>query len=518
MEVTARSADGVFHPKVWVLRFASQGSPVLYRLMCLTRNLTFDCSWDTALVLEGEVAERKNAFGSNHPLGDFLGALPRLSLRPVSERVRAHVELVQEEIRKVRFQPPEGFEAVAFWPLGIGNAKRWPFEGGIDRMLVVSPFLSEGLLARLTQPGSRHVLISRLESLREVSPERVARFASVFTLSDAADPEPAEGDGPEGAGSPEAELALSGLHAKLYVAESGSDSRLWTGSANATYAAFNDNVEFLVELRGKKNACGIGAILGDGGDRRGLLGLLEPFQAGVEAVQPDPVVTLLDRRVQASRQALYSAGLAAWVVASGEQGFHLEVRTQSGVLPSLPQGVTAACWPVTLRQEVGVALEVGGRDCMDFGVVSMEALTSFFAFEVKATEGDRSTSSRFVLNLPLIGAPEGRNPEILRSLLKDKRELLRFLLLVLSDSSDRTEGVGIDVERVGVALGSERSAPELAFPLFESLVKALDRSPEKLDQIDRLIRDLGEAAPSLLPDGFEQVWAPTWEARGGLVT
>jgi HKD family nuclease len=50
---------------------------------------------------------------------------------------------------------------------------------------------------------------------------------------------------------------LNDLHAKLYVADAGSEGRIWTGSANATDAAFSKNVEFLVELRGKKKYCSI---------------------------------------------------------------------------------------------------------------------------------------------------------------------------------------------------------------------------------------------------------------------
>ena len=42
----------------------------------------------------------------------------------------------------------------------------------------------------------------------------------------------------------------TGLHAKIYVADAGWKSRIWVGSANATHAAFNRNVEFLAELEG----------------------------------------------------------------------------------------------------------------------------------------------------------------------------------------------------------------------------------------------------------------------------
>ena len=50
---------GVFHPKVWVLRYAARGDtadePIRYRLVCQSRNLTFDASWDASLVLRWRV-------------------------------------------------------------------------------------------------------------------------------------------------------------------------------------------------------------------------------------------------------------------------------------------------------------------------------------------------------------------------------------------------------------------------------------------------------------------------------
>ena len=42
----------VFHPKVWAMRYISQDRPIAYRFLCLSRNLTYDRSWDTSLVLD----------------------------------------------------------------------------------------------------------------------------------------------------------------------------------------------------------------------------------------------------------------------------------------------------------------------------------------------------------------------------------------------------------------------------------------------------------------------------------
>jgi hypothetical protein len=78
-EVRPSNPKGVFHPKVWILRF-TDGDRILYRLLCLSRNLTFDRSWDTVISMEGHLADRVLAITKNHVLGNFLAALPDMAI------------------------------------------------------------------------------------------------------------------------------------------------------------------------------------------------------------------------------------------------------------------------------------------------------------------------------------------------------------------------------------------------------------------------------------------------------
>ncbi len=78
------------------------------------------------------------------------------------------------------------------------------------------------------------------------------------------EPEPSETEelisgasGDENASPQPSAPALVGLYAKLYVLDYGREASVFTGSANATHAAFNRNVEFLTELRGKKGKVGV---------------------------------------------------------------------------------------------------------------------------------------------------------------------------------------------------------------------------------------------------------------------
>ena len=74
--VTPPTRGGVFHPKCWLLRFAPEheDEPVRYRLLVLSRNLTFDRSWDVALALDVELLGREDAL------------VPELARHPGPER------------------------------------------------------------------------------------------------------------------------------------------------------------------------------------------------------------------------------------------------------------------------------------------------------------------------------------------------------------------------------------------------------------------------------------------------
>lgn len=56
LEVLPPHQGAIFHPKVWAIRFESSEGKRLHRVVILSRNLTLDRSWDTALVLDEDEA------------------------------------------------------------------------------------------------------------------------------------------------------------------------------------------------------------------------------------------------------------------------------------------------------------------------------------------------------------------------------------------------------------------------------------------------------------------------------
>lgn len=505
MEVRPGNRNGVFHPKIWALRFVAPEKPVQYRLIVASRNLTFDRSWDTMLVLEGELVDRKNAFALNHPLGDFIAALPTLAARP-SEAVRVRCEMFQSEIRRVSFRPPQDLEVTAFWPLGIPGHGQWPFRGPFDRLLVISPFITENCLTRLTGETANRTIITRPEGAGGLSPGFYGQGTHVFVLNDQARIGPAEND----AAVDEGEELLSGLHAKTYVAEVKKDVRLWTGSANATDAAFRNNVEFLVELSGHRNTCGIDAIVEGSSEGGNLASMILEYQRSENLMPVDELQQALEKCLEETRRTVADVGLSIQVVSLDNGQFAKELNGTEG-LPGFDSRIQVECRPITLDESASVQLAQGRG--IRFTPVSFEALTSFFVFSISAADQGKKSKVSFVLNLPAEGMPADRRQGILRTLLRSKSEVLRFLLLLLAGDGIQAAGWS-NAEKALCETAAGGIGAGFGLPLFESLVRTLHNDPERLEHVARTVQDLAatEEGRALLPDDFEAIWGPIRQA------
>lgn len=262
VEVTA-PGGGVFHPKVWAIRFVSPDqSSSMYRLVVLTRNMTTDQSWDLSLQLEGTIAGRKSK--SNKPLAHFFKTLPDLATGKTEPGRSEQALRFADELHRVQWELPDGFDELTFY---LPGTKAYDWEPPMaNRMAVISPFCSDEALRALTRKTkAADALISRPESLSALKKETLELFTQCLHLDDAAETEDGEEDD-----AIEQPLA-TGLHAKVYLFETRyySDyTHVIMGSANATNAALNasKNVEILVGLVGRKSKVGgIDELLGADG-------------------------------------------------------------------------------------------------------------------------------------------------------------------------------------------------------------------------------------------------------------
>jgi PLD-like domain len=502
---------GAFHPKIWVLRF-TKDEHVAFRFLCLSRNLTFDRCWDTALVLDGYVKGRSRA--ANRPLADFIRALEEMAQRPLTERQAQALERLARDVLHVDWELPAPFESFAFHPLGHrGAPSKWPLDGKrIDRLLVISPFVSDTLLAKLTSAGDRHVLVSRPDQLDACECSALDAFADIYVLDDAASDEPVE----------ECSAAsMRGLHAKTYVADQGWDATTWTGSANATTSAFARNVEFLVELKGKRSEVGIDACLRVASEHEvSFRSLLTKYFREEGASVELAAKRELERDADRMRRNLAVAGLRLRVEGPRDDVYDmaLEVATSVDTIASL---LSLSAWPVTRTHDSGAErVDLMARPLARFKRLPLDRITTFVAFRAVFESGDTSATEDFVLNPPLVDAPPERRAHLVRAMLSNRAEVLRYFLYLLSgDSIEAVRSLGdLGSPQTGTG-GPERgrAGRPLALPLLESLLRALDRDPAKLASVKRIVDDLTatEEGALLLPEDWQEIWAPVSSVADG---
>lgn len=521
VEARPPDASGSFHPKIWLLRLASDDGPVLYRFICLSRNLTFDRSWDTVVVLEGELEDRQKGFSVNRPLAEFVKALPAMAVGAVPKEVRQSVKMLADEVRRVRFVPPDGFDEFQFIPSGIPGHRKPTKLDWHKRLLVVSPFLSADLVVDTLGRGEKNILISRRDSLDALGGDvfaEVEGLTEIYTMSEEAeygeDAEPGAGDDK----AITANASLSGLHAKLYVAESGWDASVISGSANATASAFRGrNVEFMVELGGKRSRIGIDETLGDPNERSSFWNLLTPYKMPSSPTPKNEDREQAEKVLGEARRGLLEKGVRGKVNEDKSGTFNVSI--EAGAPVKFAREITSfRCYPITLRAErARDARPISAGEPVLFERISPEAVTSFFAFILEAKVKKEKAVSAFVLNVKTDGIPGDRDDSIMRATISNPDSFIRYLLFLLREGEDDDLSELEDGEDKKGG-GDYRYVVPAGVPLLEELLRAYSRRSDRIIRIAKVIKKLTKDGRdnSVLPEDFELIWSAFVEAVKGV--
>ena len=492
---------GVFHPKVWLARFTSDDESMqpLFRLAILSRNLTFDRSWDVALASEG-FARGRNIAG-NRPLGELVAGLPSFAAkanRPLQTKAAERVRDLAAEARRTAFPAPDGFKSpIAFHAFGLAKTRRrsgpWPPKIDGSRVLAVAPFVSASAIKQLAAFGKderRRVLISRPEELDQLKKAVLVEWGEVLVIADAAS-----------ADSDNDATRLSGLHAKMIAIEHGSQVTWCLGSANLTTAAFTgENIEMVASISAYKKRNQV---------TRGIDGFLGAFRDMCESYCPAAAEdededeteaeerrTAEDRLEQTKKALIESKSLEVVCQRSGDVW---QWRLQGAV--ALCEGIQVKVWPCSLNEDLAHELELPTS-----WTLPTSALTAFVAFRL-STEIDRVDDVHMALKLPIKGAPKDRDAQILRSMIDSPASLLRFLRALLG---------GLDKPEVPPSPSDVESHRAFGWGqtldgemLLEDMLRAASRDPTRLDVVRRLVTDLRKTSEgrTILPDDLYNVWA-----------
>lgn len=491
---------GLFHPKVWFLEYRA-GERTAYRFLCASRNLTADRSWDVIVRLDGEPAgpgEKREAAAVNRPLVELLHRLPSLGVQELDSARRARIDELGERWRNVVWEQPDPMRSIAFHVFGVPGASAPDLHG--KRALIVSPFLSDDGLGML-RSGVRtqtHVL-SRAESLDRLLPGSLDAKLSTYVLDEAATYSPDDVDDHGGFVPPGDRLA--GLHAKAVVVDRLDGAHVFLGSANATDAGWQSNVEVMVEFVGPIPKVGVEATLD-------ALGELKEEYVATGGSEPD-AKEAAERKLEAFVRALAGARFSARVLPADP--YALRVWADDSVTSALASRTddVSVRWHLLTRPDLGSSNVSGSEsEAVLLQGIPLADITPFVVLVVRDAAGNER---RTIVLARLLDDVESRHDAIIARQLTDRSAFVRLLTLLLelsgawtlTASSSGTAGFFGTADASGVGTG-----------LFEALVRAVGEGHHGLADARRIIDYLREHdEDAVLPDGFDELWSQVWSAH-----
>jgi hypothetical protein len=485
-----------FHPKVWLIKYVDSNSEkLLYRFITLSRNLTFDRSWDAAVVLEGEVSEEVT--DKNRPLIDFLRFLQaRTTAADKEKRIRA----LAEELPRVHFQThDQHFIDFSFLPLGIGKGYNKESTGLFKKyhhLLVISPFLSRTTvleLDRLSLTNSHKTLITRRSEIPHLTQEMLDSFPCYCLKDTVVDGEEAISESE----SAMADIQKQDIHAKLYFKTKYTEHDLYIGSANCSLSAWNGNVEFMLRLRYKKWGFRISQVIDElfGRDKEDFDERHNPFERIVEMPEPNHDEDDVQQLLQNAIKSLCRSGPRA------------NVTENNGLY-----AVTIRFDLQKVDTEIDMTIELlGGGSAakiQNTTVLSGLSLLELGEFYIVTAELGEESLQR-ILKIPTRGIPAERDAEVFKTIIKDEDTFLRYVVFLLSD--DYLLALLEQQTERGKTGSSSWSFSGYDRPvLYENMLKAAARSPEKLREIDEIIQLLDDT--DIVPPEFDRLYTTFLQA------
>ena len=486
-----------FHPKFWLIRYVDENGTPLYRVVVLSRNLTFDRSWDVTFTMEGKVNGRKTL--KTAPVSDFLSYLT--NTLPSDENAKAKSKKIRTIIRELPYVHFElnskEFDDFEFLPTGIKNGdgglhttedKSFAplFEDSFHEILIMSPFLTNSVIKDFIDRNkyinhTDYMLFTRAMSLGKLNPPDCADFR-IFTMKDAVV------DGESTISEEETQqIQKQDIHAKLYMVRKYSDTYLYLGSMNASHNAIKGNVEFTMMLKSKNrylNMRKLSESLFNGSEDNPS----NPFQEvkltdNITADEEQEKQNILDSYIKEINRMKPSAK----VVCNGD---NYDINVNFARFENSEYVVTVS--PLLSNKTEAISENIL------FKSLSLTQLSEFYKISVS----DGTSTVQRVIIVPTEGMPEDREKVVVSNIVKDKECFYRYIAFLLGDNYVLS---ALEVASGAEIVGGNHTHRTIQIPaLYEKMLQTAATAPERFKEIDYLIKAISE--DGVIPEQFEALY------------
>lgn len=484
-----------FHPKFWLIRYKNSNDEYIYRIVVLSRNLTFDRSWDISFYMDGKVTKRN--VRKNEPVCDFLRYLSLQLPDDKNGKEKAkNIRSLISELPNVIFDPNDRmFNDYEFIPNGIkrNNGKLYRFDETdlfnetFHEIFIMSPFISGDIIRDFNNrndfspiENSRYMLVTRELSLGKLVPDDVSNF-DIYTLRDRVI------DGESSISDDATPAQKQDIHAKMYMIKKYSTSNLYLGSLNASHNAVYGNVEFMIRLESKNRYLNMDKL------RASLFG-------GDEDDEGNPFHKVTLETAIISEEDDATNDLSAVIKDINRINAHAVVNKCDDEHYSIAVHFDAfdtGIFTVSIRPLLSSKFELMSEE-IKFENLTMDQLSEFYA--VSVSDGDK-TAER-ILIIPTDGLPEEREKMIVSKVVSDKECFYRYVAFLLGDDSIISV---LEASIIGADSHGEQNRPSYSLPaLYEKMLQTAATVPERFRGIDYLIKTITK--DGVILDDFKKLY------------
>lgn len=458
----------------------------------MSRNLTFDRSWDVCFAMDSSKSA-KTAHKSK-PLAHYIEFLCD-QVKSTSQNARgkrSSLRRLAEKLSSVSFTTAskefgDNFEIM---PLGIGaNAydmsndplfcsNTYAADYTFHELVVFSPFLSGSLIDYWNKPehsltGTTRVLVTRKSELSKFTKEKSSRFR-IYALQDDIV------DGEEAISNQDENKQKQDIHAKMYLRKKYSNVDLYLGSMNATYCAVNKNVEMMFFLHTKNRYYNTEYFLkdifcGKEDNPQNPFELCEATEGTQDSA--DETADQLEQIVKTVMHATVS-----------ERGEKYDVALEiNGNLPDVQMYLSP------FRRDVLIPL----TNSMQFSQLDLLQLSEFYMIKVVLGEA----AIERIIMVSISGIPDTRENAVVNNVVKDKRSFVEYVVFVLGDDYLLSLMEDRELKSAGVWNDEHEHFPAL----YEKMLKTALEDPKRLNEIGYLLNMITD--DGIIPDEFRDLYS-----------
>lgn len=483
-----------FHPKFWLIRYINTDGDVYYRFVVLSRNLTFDRSWDISYYMDGKPTKR--IYRKNEALCDFMRyLLAQLPSDTNGKNKAKSFRAMINEIPNIVFELPKEFNDYEFIPNGIRrqNGKYYHFDETdlfnetFHEIVIISPFLSGDIIRDFNTrndmspiENSRYMLVTRELSLGKLKPDDCSNF-DIYTLRDKVI------DGESAISGVVTSAQKQDIHAKVYMIKKYSTTNLYLGSLNASHNAVYGNVEFMLKLSTKNRYLNMDKLktslfCGDEDNTD------NPFQRVTLNTAIINEEDEKDTDLNAVVKDINRCYSHAVVTKDNEDYYSVDLHIDFSGMP----GFTVSIRPLLSQRSAAFSEEV------HFEKLTVDQLSEFYVISV--SDGDKAIERVLIINTE--GIPEDREKMIVSKVVNDKECFYRYVTFLLGDDAIIS---AIEVGEATDTLGVNQKRPSYHLPaLYEKMLQTAATDPEKFKGIEYLIQTISD--DGVIPPEFIKLY------------